>query len=862
MKRFLPALPPILTVGTAFILLKSDAINAFFWWLCLLLIGMLFLPLVQKVFSSFYDKGYLFSKTLGIAVAAYVVWFLSSLRLVPFSLLSILGTFIVSGVLIHLLFKGPKNLLVFFKNKSTRNIILYQETLFLLGIVLWSFLRGLKPELAGNGGLEKFMDYGYVNTLLRTQFMPPLDIWFAGKPINYYYFGHYITAFLTKLSGIPSAISYNLMMSTLFSFSFTLSFSLVSNLALFIKRISFRQAMMAGLISAALLSLGGNLHTIVYTAIYMPNKAAIQRMDPNIEVRDQYWFPDATRFIGHNPDTKPPKEDKTIHEFPVYSFLVSDLHAHVINLPFVLTILALMVSMLKKAYERLNRITSPLSFTKISDYYKAPIALEIYPEMILISFLIGLFQMTNYWDFPIYTVIGVGAYFYIHMLLNGTDLQIYSPYTLEGKIILTVALVVGIVTFAMAFPLYLIIACAAVAYVVLNILFTGYRAIAHAGVFGIFILVISTVISLPFSSKLTSMTNGIALTPTHSLFYQLLIIWGYQLFFTIVFFVFLLTRSGIQTDDTMDNKGGSSKSRKKSATLPVTNSRDAAIKNTVLKTMGIKASGSSGTGSKVLKQLTLSDRLKFIYLTQPEDILTILFLLCGVGLLIAPEIIFIKDIYVGGYYRSNTMFKLTYQAFVLFALSAGFVTMRIFSLKADTIKMTLLRFFTGCMICFAMLYPLYAVGGWYGQITLDRYHGLDGSVYLKTTFPDDFAAAQWLKTNEKGQPVVLEANGDSYTDNGRISVETGMPTIQGWLTHEWLWRNDFEVVNARVQDIKTVYESPDIEATKSLLLKYNVKYIVIGKLERDKFTAMNEQKLMGLGTVVFEQNTTKIILLK
>jgi uncharacterized membrane protein len=106
------------------------------------------------------------------------------------------------------------------------------------------------------------------------------------------------------------------------------------------------------LISATLLSLGGNLHPLVYTLIFQPNKAALTEKIPNLEVRDFYWFPDATRFIGHNPKADPPDEDMTIHEFPSYSFVISDLHAHVINLPFVLTLLALLGSTIGRALRR------------------------------------------------------------------------------------------------------------------------------------------------------------------------------------------------------------------------------------------------------------------------------------------------------------------------------------------------------------------------------------------------------------------------------------------------------------------------------------------------------------------------------
>ena len=90
-------------------------------------------------------------------------------------------------------------------------------------------------------------------------------------------------------------------------------------------------------------------------------------------------------------------------------------------------------------------------------------------------------------------------------------------------------------------------------------------------------------------------------------------------------------------------------------------------------------------------------------------------------------------------------------------------------------------------------------------------------------------------------------------------MSTGLPTIQGWYVHEWLWRNDFNIVNERVEEVKTVYESVDIDMTRKILGKYQIKYIVIGQPERDSFPELNEEKLLALGNVVFERPEVKLI---
>ena len=79
-------------------------------------------------------------------------------------------------------------------------------------------------------GLEKFMDFGFLNSILRSDYFPPKDMWYTPLTINYYFFGHLATAVLTKLSFLPSFITFNLMIATLFTLTFSAAFSIGVNL--------------------------------------------------------------------------------------------------------------------------------------------------------------------------------------------------------------------------------------------------------------------------------------------------------------------------------------------------------------------------------------------------------------------------------------------------------------------------------------------------------------------------------------------------------------------------------------------------------------------------------------------------------
>ncbi|MCX6725752.1 MAG: DUF2298 domain-containing protein, partial [Candidatus Shapirobacteria bacterium] len=585
------------------------------------------------------------------------------------------------------------------KIKDKWRIFIFEETLFFICLTVWSFIRGFQPEIHG---LEKFMDFGFVNSLLRSQFFPPADMWLAGQNINYYYFGHLVTAVLTKLSGLDSAITYNLMIATLFGLSFTAAFSLEGNLISFVIRKTkyvkrnknhYLLIIAGGLLSALILTLGGNFHPLYW---FLTHHFSFIN----------YWYPDATRFIVEQFGAA----DNTIHEFPIYSFVVADLHGHLLNLPFVLLFLGLVFSFLVNKKFTIGNIVFP-------------------------ALLLGIFYMTNAWDLPIYFLILGFTVLWSNYLNYGYDWKTISR------------------TF------FFIAGC-----LILTIIFTS-----------------------PFIFNFKSITSGISLTDFHSPTWMLLVLWGFPLLITISFLLFL---------------------RKKTKS-----------------------------------QLLVSDYFSLILLS------------VAWFLIIMPEVIYVKDIYIHSYQRANTMFKFTYQSFVMFSLSSGYIIFRILtSLKKYILKILFSLFFILCSI-FIFVYPYFAIHSFYG---FQKYQGLNGLVYLNNLYPADYEAILWLRENIKGQPAILEAVGESYTDFARVSANTGLPTILGWRVHEWLWRGSFDEPSKRTEDVKTIYETNNLEQTKELLNKYHISYVFIGNLERETYPQLEEVKFAKIGKRVFEKNQTII----
>ncbi|MBI3379537.1 DUF2298 domain-containing protein, partial [Candidatus Gottesmanbacteria bacterium] len=392
----------------------SDSFSVIIWWLTIFVVGSIFLPITTSIFRKFIDRGYIFTKVVGILISSYLMWLLGSLHLLPFTKLTLIV--ILLGLSLLSMYLMSK------KNKDDAKSVpwrwyIFEEILFFTALSFWSYVRAAEPSIRS---LEKFMDFGFVNSILRTTYFPPLDMWLTKSPdyaggfaINYYYFGHYIAAFLTKLSGLDSAITYNLMIATLFAFTFTLPFSIGANLLhLLNKEDSERpdprmnlKIIIVGLLAAFLVSLGGNLHTLyVFTSGYPnDNPQPFWQLEPGIHP-ERYWYPNATRFIPF-----------TIHEFPIYSFVVADLHGHVSDIPLVMLVIALLLNIItnrkkQEQPDRQNSSTMQNIFYEFENHTSFSL-----PTLIFLGVLLASMYMTNAWDGMIYMVLAGLVFFYVNL---------------------------------------------------------------------------------------------------------------------------------------------------------------------------------------------------------------------------------------------------------------------------------------------------------------------------------------------------------------------------------------------------------------------------------------------------------------
>lgn len=738
----LRGLAVIVSVGLSAFLLGGDVWIFWTWWLLAGLMGMAAMPVTGRLFAGFEDKGWLFSKVLAIAVTGFLTWLLVSVKLLPFTAATCIGVSLVCGACCFLLFNRQVKKGVDSFPVERFSLVFWEEILFFAVFLLWTYLAGFHPQAYGT---EKFMDYGFMEAMMRSTTLPARDLWYSQGNINYYYGGQYFAVFLTKLSGSRVEITYNLMRCFVAGLTFVLPLSLVYQMTrdrLFHKKNGSRAEWLpaaAGMVAGLSVSVAGNMHYVIYSKI-IPWIQKLQGM----EVTEGYWFPDATRYIGFDPDVP----DKTIHEFPCYSFVLGDLHAHVVNIMFVLLVIGLLYAWLRHGQSR-----GSAEELCGKDFWLREMCM---PHILITGVLLGMFQWTNYWDFVIYFVVTGGV------VLFGNVVR------LKGKI-----------------------KCIA-----------GATAVQAAEV-----IVISQVVILPFTLQFETMVQGVALAQNHSLPHQLLVLWGLPVILTMTFLVSLLWEKLHRT-------------KKKSF-------------------------------YGVLKAMNAA------------DFFTVITGLCAIGLVLIPELVYVRDIYENGNARANTMFKLTYQAYILFGIVMGYVIFRLLAVS----RQKLYKILAGTGLFFLLWTVGYfgnSVHSWFGNVWKpELYKGLDALTFLETDFQEDAAAIRWLKKNVKDVPVVLEANGDSYTGYERVSATTGLPTILGWYVHEWLWRSDVEDLNVKSADVRTIYTSTQSEEVWRLLEEYEVSYIFVGSKEREKYEEdLNNEGLKGLGEMVFYDETSGTYIIK
>src|SRR5438874_11032324 len=175
-------------------------------WALVEVLGLMCLPLTIAVFKKLPDRGWAFTKIVGMALLAFCVWLpLMTLQFLPFSQLFIFGVLLILLALNVIGFARVWNTLVQLFRTHLVYIVVC-ELIFFGMMFLLGWIRSYGPDIRF---YEMFMDEGFLSAIMRSQHFPPNDMWYSGYPINYYYYAHYTVAVLAKLLGQSPSIAFN-----------------------------------------------------------------------------------------------------------------------------------------------------------------------------------------------------------------------------------------------------------------------------------------------------------------------------------------------------------------------------------------------------------------------------------------------------------------------------------------------------------------------------------------------------------------------------------------------------------------------------------------------------------------------------
>ena len=751
---------------------RDGIVNAapwLFWWLAVLLLGLITWPLLWRILPMVPDQGYLLAKSIGLLFIAYLPWLLASTGLLAagrattwlaLALVGLASAFVLS--------RTWGQFAQFVKKQRTE--LLLSEAVFTVSFLFFLWVRLTNPDLWHQWyGGEKPMDFAHMNALIKAVRYPPFDPWFAGGYVNYYYMGHQVFGTFIRLLGIVPSVAYNLVVPLVAAL-------LAANVYTFGSTV-WRQAsrsmrLLAGVGGVVLVAVVGNLDGAVQWFQRLRGPALPDYLPSGLPWLGQalgnmlrgepapgfdYWH--STRLI-----------EGAIHEFPFFSFLYGDLHPHVLALPFTMVMpvlaLAFVLSYRRDAIARADD-TSPPLVVWLRPLLRSPTL----PLLLLAGFVLGFLRTANTWDYPTYALLLGGA---VVVVERRGLLRLDIPAWVRLGVAATVLFLVGRVAFGPYIDHY-------------QSFFFGARGIEDQ-------------------------------TPL----WQYLVIHGVPLFFVGV----LLARELLRSRTAYD-----------------------------IRLIGVLAVLQLVLAS-VLWQRPIVLMLQFGVLlalmvalrpqaTKPTRLLAgmaALAMLLG----IFPEF-FAIDGDVG---RMNTIFKFYLQAWCLMALVAAASLPYLW--QQARLRWTALPV-GALLVALALIYPASAIPDRAEQRLVPGLVTLDGTAFMEQaviTDQDreiplkwDLEAIRWLQDNVEGTPTVLEATIPYFRWGARVAIHTGLPTVLGWDSHQWLQRWEYlPMIEQRKLDIQTIYETADFDLALRLLRQYDVDYIYLGDLERAYYQGPGLQK--------------------
>jgi YYY domain-containing protein len=821
----------------------------FSWWLVVEALGIAALPLTTTLFAHLPDRGWALSKPLGILAAGWLIWFpLALFNALPYSRAWIAGVLVV-------FIAGNAALLRDRERRETlrrilvggRAYVLACELLFTASYLFMAWLRSFTPAVVDT---EKFMDVAFISSLWRTPHLPAPDPWLSGAPINYYYFGHFLIATLAKLLGTQPGTAFNVGIALIFALAAAAVFGVAASMfaSRFAGGARLWRAIPAGLASVLLVFVLGNLNG---AQIWWQNAQAAAHTAPALNGNPWLWWLHRelwTTYDWWSPSRVIPN---TINEFPAFSFVLADLHAHVLALPFCALAVGIAFNLLLASGEGIRAFGRGFSG-----------ALGLATAAVLIGALYAI----NGWDLPTYLGLALLALAIQQWLAHGRRLG--SPLVLDFG---AVAAMLTALCFLLYLPFY-----------------RGFVSPSQG------VAIVGAADRSPIGDELA--------------------IFGLPLFIAVSLIVVRLIRdlAGVlATGPRMPaTQSGAADMRSwgLTARYPILVAAEAV--GVVLAALALWTWATATSLGWTLfwsslallacivlvvrRLLRYADDSQIAAKTASGSAMSLaelwVYVLVGTAaaLIAVAEVVYLRDIFGT---RMNTVFKLYFQAWLLLGIAAGpalvwllpagcrivaaaitdaadsgmrrtaprpapsgalalarvragdtpdvamrlpLIGTRLFAHAAAPLPavagstagsgqalddasqapeipaalrwlgaggMLLWMVVLAALVCAALVYPTLAASARTENFSLSR--GLDGTAYMTSdpspgivgcqvgggTNLDDNEAIAWLNANVQGSPVIVEAPGCEWSHYSRVSAFTGLPTLLGWPGgHEFEWR--------------------------------------------------------------------------
>jgi YYY domain-containing protein len=528
---------------------------------------------------------------------------------------------------------------------------------------------------------------------------------------------------------------------------------------------------------------------------------------PAIGADQRFWFWWRASRVVQDYDLKG-NFVEVIDEFPFFSYLLGDLHPHVLAMPFGLLAAALALNLFLGGWKGETDLK----------LFKIPIRWDGFA---LLAVTLGGLAFLNTWDFPVYLAIVLGALILSLVQKRGWNWDLLEDF-------LKLAIPLGIVSIALYLPFYVSFSSQAGG-LLPNAVFPTRGA--HLWVmFGtlfvpLFIFLFHIVTKRPANLK-----TGFLLTLGFALLLGL--------------FSLVLTFFAAQTEfgqSFISSQGFSS-------TGEVL--REAAWRRlyfsggllTLLLVIGLSVSSLTATQANGESESTPGSPIPFV----------LMFILFGGLLVLAPEFVYLRDQFGA---RMNTVFKFYYQAWALWSIAAAFgVIVLLRELRGVRLGLLIA---TLPVLVVGLAYPLLSIPNKTNNFNAGKpdMRTLDGAAYLAMYSPDDYAAIQFLTTAPLG--VVAEAVGGSYSEYARVATYAGQPNVLGWPGHEGQWRGGYDEQGSRFDDISALYQTNDWGVASDVIAKYNIRYIYVGPLERRTY-GVYEDKFAQHLPVIYQQGQVTV----